>query len=245
MMANLLKRFAKPTSADLEQVGGEWDAVQSWRGKLTEAVRLCDTIQYFQQSAQIEHDSIAIQNRELVVSPEELREYYKRLTVWEPQYVAHSFLREMQALRPGWWRTCTAQGLAAELHQVCRHLYEKQVSPEMKGLEHYLLEIRGSGEDQLGSLLDSLLENTLPMARLHRLHTLWELPTQRLLIVHDAQNSAFREPAAERSMHVIGGAHPQQVICIQTIHRIPVHDLAITNARASLPEVANGKEGEP
>jgi hypothetical protein len=244
MMADLLKRFARPTVAGAEQTGGEWDAIQAWRRKLTDAVHLCDA-QRPQQGIQPERGVIAIRGRELVVSPEELCEYYERLTVWEPQDVADAFLREMQAMRPGWWRTCTAQELAAAFHRVCQRLYEKQISPEMKGLEYHLLEIRGPGEAQLGNLLDSLIENTLPMARLHRLHTLWELPTQRLLIVHDAQNSAFREPAAERCMHVIGGARPQQVICVQSIHRIPVHDLAITSDWASSLEAVKDEGDRP
>jgi hypothetical protein len=236
MMTDLLARFARPNGRDMSQTGEEWKALQEWRRKLTEAVRLSEewalpwrALPSAQEGAQPGAEIVATQGQYLVISWDDLRGYYERLTVWQPSEVALVFLEQMRAAKAGWWRTCSAQKLASELRQVCRQLYQDQASQRMTSLEHHLLEISDSGETQLGILLDTLIQTALPMARFHRLHGRWELPTQRLLIVHDAEHSAFRELALQRSVQIINGARPHQMIYIQTVHHIPVYDLAIAS----------------
>jgi hypothetical protein len=92
----------------------------------------------------------------------------------------------------------------------------------------------------LTAILDSLLQGSLPMIRLHRLHTRWELPFQKILVVHDPARTVFRQMALERGMHLVAGTMPQRIVCLQTVHHIPVRDLAIAGD-GSAKEVGYGE----
>lgn len=248
IVADLLSQFVGPINVDVSQAGAEWWDTRRWREKLTQAVSVCDERATPQRDVGSEQASTISQNqvsttwnRELVVSQSEAQTYYDRLTDWQPQHVALEFLKRLDAFGSRWWRTCTAAEIVDILLQICRRLYETRVTKNLTGLEHHLLEISGSGEAQLKALLDSLLQASLPMARVRRLHGHWEFPAQRLLIVHDPEHSAFRNISAERSMRILGGARPQQVICLQTVHRIPVRDLAINDSWISPVSTSKGE----
>lgn len=232
MISNLRQRFAKASTAQVE-AGSEWNALQAWREKLTDASRLCqkslsssDGARSSQEELQPKADT---RQGELTITQGDLQKYYERLTTPHfEQNVLESFIQRYRE-KVDWWRAISPAQLVSRLRQACRQRYEQELSQEIKSLEHHLLEINSSGDVQIETLLDTLIEEAQPMARFNRFHSRWLLPKQRLLIVHDAEHSSFREPAHERGLQLISGASPQQIICVQTVHHVPVYDLALAN----------------
>jgi hypothetical protein len=229
MMPRLLERFCRgqDRTLDVEKVDNEWENLQRWRGSLVQAVKVCEDRAKQQRSASSSSGTGAYH---LGISDDELLKYHARLTAVASLDAAQSFLDQRRAGRADWWRTCPANMLATDLHQTYHELYRKDAPPEMESLEHHLLEIGSSKESRLEILMDALIQMALPMARFNRLWGYWEPAQQTVLIVHDAEHSAFRRLANNRSVQIISGARPHRMTCIQTMHHIPVYDLALAAA---------------
>lgn len=228
MVKNIQIQFKKPNTKS-QSDAGEWEAVNKWIDKLTTSLEICEK---WMDSMNPVQESRSVDFHQLLVSQEDLNKYAIRLMKWTPQEAALEFLKDMRASNTstsGWWRNCEGVQLASLLRQFFRRSYDQQNTSEMNDLESHLVKIKEAEENTLISVLDSLLQTSLPMARLHRLHTRWELPVQKLLIVNNPKESVFRRIATERGVHLIPGTNPQKMICLQTIHHIPVRDLAISD----------------
>jgi hypothetical protein len=218
--------MAAPDGGELRQ------QVATWRRQLQRAAEQCATkvsvaVEIPSLLRSGEADSWLGEN--LTISQEDFQAYYEQLTRWQPAEVAGEFLQAVRAKRGG-WQTLSTEQIVDQLTKACRRRYDQQSHAQLTGLdlEYHLLDVAGKGEEAITNLLTALVESAAPMARLQRLHGYWERPTLRLLIVHNPEQSIFREPADQLNLQIVGGAHERQVICICTEHLIPSHDLAMT-----------------
>ena len=165
----------------------------------------------------------------LALKYEDFQAYYDRLTRWEAAEIADQFLKSVLD-QPGGWQNLSVEQVIYQVIHICRRHYEQQQDTTRSGLdlEYHLLDMADAGSNTVANLLAALVEGATPMARLQRMHGYWERPTLRLLIVHNPEESIFRDPARQLNLQIVGGAHERQVICICTEHLVPARDLAMT-----------------
>lgn len=235
LLDRLLAHFAPPAPATPEVAGPEWDALQRWRATLTEALRLFEAA-HDRETVGLANtqDSAAVPawNAEVKVSPAERMVYYTRLTTWhkDDPHRAATLLLTQPRITSRWWRMSSAARLVDDLRKVCRQMYQGHAqSQQVGGIEQYLLEVKAAQQGELGTYLDALAQTSVPMARFHQFHRRWPLPSQRLLLVADPEHSVFGELASGRKLDLLSGALPHQIICIQTIHNIPLSDVTLIN----------------
>jgi hypothetical protein len=140
---------------------------------------------------------------------------------------AEEFLSGLHSSGRAVWKVLRSEDLSVRLIDICRRRYRQQASRQSYGLESYLSEIARTPEAQVALMLDALVQEAAPMARIYRLHASWEMLRQRSLLVCDTTSSIFREQGEQQGLNLIDGASELQVICIWTEHAIPIRDLAL------------------
>ena len=209
-----------------ESTGEEWQAIQHWRTTLINAVEQCRA----QESSKPNVPTTSEQaNSAWVITPHIRQAYYKQLATRPLEQTAEIFLDQLRRPKMDRWREYTGEQMVEKLVQICREYYWLKMGPKAHDLEYHLGVIGSLDPVQLVLLFESLVQNSQPLARYQWLHGHWKRPHLRLLIVQDPKYSVFSDLAKQHEIQLIGGAPSQQIICIQTIHHLPINDLGIAN----------------
>jgi len=230
MMYRRLIRQVAPVAVGPES-GSMRSLVADWRACLRRAADICADRAARLASASATpslNAGLALPSDRLVVSAGELQDYYERLTVWQPAEVAAALLGQFRHERVA-LQKLSAEQLSGRLLSLCRQFYEQRTDVQISGLERHLREVADASPAVIANLLAAMAGGAAPMARTHRLHGYWEQPTLRLLLVNNAEQSIFREPARQLDLTLVSGAGEQQVICICTEHMVSLRDLALTH----------------
>jgi hypothetical protein len=222
MLADLAARYEEPA-------GAEWQAVQHWRMTLVNSVERCRTREAARPAG-------PQSSPDWIILPHVRQAYYRELATRPPERMAEIFLEQLRRSGMDRWRDYTGEQVLEQLIPLCRDYYEPKLGSELLDLEYHLREIEHLKAAQLDQAFKCLVQNSRPLARTQWRYGRVERPHLKLLIVQDPARSVFSDLAKQEEIELVGGAPPGQILCIQTIHHLPVKDLGLANKRLRPPE---------
>lgn len=174
-----------------------------------------------------------------------LETYFRELSNWQTEELIRAFLKELRVAGADRWERLEPPALTGMLLDLCRARYEGALRTGRFSLERHLHEVQNNETEQLERILYALLDEALPLARVHQHVAAAQGMRSQYLIVNDPQNSIFNKIAGRLGLQLVGGARADQMICIRTEQSVPVPNLALLEVREPMGPEASSAAPSP